>query len=105
MLKDLLTEEEAKGIVDIIYCYKLQNKCACHKSVDSEQYTNSWNCMYEAIKQSGIIRKSPLEEAREKTDELVKRILEEKLAWCSFDLNQLIQLERQEADKIISSKG
>jgi hypothetical protein len=48
------------------------------------------------FKQSGIIRKSALEEAREKTDSYINK--HAAFSWNSDELNQLIQVEREAAD-------
>jgi hypothetical protein len=52
------------------------------------------------LKKSGIIRKSALEDAREKTNELMITLRDNALESEEFrDLKQLIQAERQAADK------
>lgn len=61
-------------------------------------------------KNEGLIRKSSLEEAREKTDEYMKTIgtifikidNHEHMASPDLELKQLIQSERAEADKILN---
>jgi len=65
MLKDL-TEEEARELLRLVCLDKTYNMNAALLDVQINVINTLKNW-----KQSGIIRKSPLEEAREKTDEFI----------------------------------
>jgi hypothetical protein len=83
-LKNKLTEEEAK---------QLLRNCYLWEKIDCSLVIDDW-------KQSGIIRKSALEEAREKTDELMITLRDNALESEEFrDLKQLIQAERKIVDE------
>jgi hypothetical protein len=83
-LKNLLPDEET---AKELYCY----------SYPEIGHLRTITEYVEALKQSGIIRKSVLEEAREKTDEYVNDLGK---GFGNFNsLEQLIQAERQAVDK------
>jgi hypothetical protein len=93
MLKDKLTEEEYDNLDRLIVA----------RYVEGLSYPQR---LLEA-KQSGIIRKSPLVEAREKTNEYISEIRElliyrKNMSACACvtktELEQLIQAERRVAD-------
>jgi hypothetical protein len=100
-LTNKLTEEEFRNIIEDYL--KFDDGCSddnCPEEIDS-----CLDCYIGELKQAGLIRKSPLEEAREKTD---KFIYEAYLGICNSKINnklkQLIQFEREEADKKIKNE-
>lgn len=104
MLKGKLTEEEAIEIFKIAD-ERPKNGCVCD-AIFCDTF-----CRIKNLKAAGIIRKSSLEEAREKTDKQIDNV---KTVFCKgkscdcqdyMDMTwkdttkQLIQAERQVADK------
>jgi hypothetical protein len=99
-LKNKFTEEEFRYIIEdyLKFDYGCSND-DCPEGIDL-----CLDCYILRLKQSGIIRKSVLEEAREKTDRYIDEIIDT-IKSCDvyhmgdkYKLKQLIQAERQAAD-------
>jgi len=94
MLKDLLTEEQARKLYCIAVWGDINSKIA-YKNADY---------FVKLLKQADIIRKSPLAEARENTDELINNMsfyIYNNCGWMQKkdDIIKLIKVEREIADK------
>jgi hypothetical protein len=109
-LKNLIPDEETARELLEIADRRPKNGCVC------DAICCDTACRIKNLKQSGIISKSALEEARGKTDEQIDNI---KTAFCKgkscscqdyMDMTwkettkQLIQSERQAADKLINDE-